>query len=171
MIGILEGIGYGVYRRDQASPMSLSGQQIDKIAKAIHQDYRKNNPGSRCDMPWEGLPWEIKQSNLNQAISFAQHLEMLGLKCVPDGDAGQAIDQLTDEQLERVSERVHDVWVKSKIEMGWALGPSYDECNKLHPLLVGWDKLPPEEKKKDSDIAKSIIPLLQDSGLRVHRQL
>lgn len=43
----------------------------------------------------------------------------------------------------------HDRWMLLKLRDGWRYGPIKDVVNKIHPCLLPWDDLPPEQRIKD----------------------
>lgn len=43
----------------------------------------------------------------------------------------------------------HESWMKQKLEEGWKYGAFKDPENKLHPCLVPFADLPPEQRAKD----------------------
>lgn len=43
----------------------------------------------------------------------------------------------------------HKSWLKQKISEGWIYGPVKDPEKKLHPCIVPYSDLPPEQKIKD----------------------
>jgi hypothetical protein len=50
---------------------------------------------------------------------------------------------------ERTPEQNHDGWMQRLLEDGWTQGPVKDEAARTHPLLVPWDELPAEARRKD----------------------
>lgn len=52
----------------------------------------------------------------------------------------------------------------NKIEEGWVFGERRDDLHKIHPCLTPFDRLPPAEKRYDTQLAlqtlKSITYLL-----------
>jgi hypothetical protein len=50
----------------------------------------------------------------------------------------------------------HDNWMKAKKADGWKFGETKDPEKKLHPCMVPFDKLPPEQQAKDA-IFRSIV--------------
>ncbi|MCL1857657.1 MAG: RyR domain-containing protein [Oscillospiraceae bacterium] len=151
-------------------PVSLSPQQIETIAEAIHKEYSQNNPGSRYDIPWEDLTEEIKQSNREQAKRFIQHIEFLGLLVSTSDDVKTRVEQLSDEQIEILACRIHDVWAQSKKAAGWVYGQKKDNENKSNPFLIPYAEIPESEKDKDRVIAGSIVPLMKSGGVWVHKK-
>ena len=150
--------------------MELAAHQIESIAKAVHEEYCKSNPGSRYDTPWEILPDDIQQANRDQASEFTRYVDLLGLVVVSDEKNADSIEQLTDEQIETVAKRIHEVWAKSKEAAGWKYGAVRDDEIKLHPMLIPYSELSEEEKYKDRDIAQSIVPLLRTAGVIVAKK-
>jgi hypothetical protein len=45
--------------------------------------------------------------------------------------------------------KIHESWMKDKVEDGWVYGPVKDPDEKEHPCMVPYDSLPPEQKLKD----------------------
>lgn len=43
----------------------------------------------------------------------------------------------------------HESWMKQKLDDGWKYGAYKDPDNKLHPCIVPFDELPPEQRAKD----------------------
>jgi ryanodine receptor 2 len=64
---------------------------------------------------------------------------------------------------DKLAENIHEMWAMNKIEAGWQWGEYRDDLRHVHPCLVPFDKLPPAEKKYDSQLAvqtlKTIIAL------------
>ncbi|XP_030749975.1 ryanodine receptor isoform X1 [Sitophilus oryzae] len=64
---------------------------------------------------------------------------------------------------DKLAENIHEMWAMNKIEAGWSWGDYRDDLRHIHPCLVPFDKLPPAEKKYDSQLAvqtlKTIIAL------------
>ncbi|KAJ8982742.1 hypothetical protein NQ317_014040 [Molorchus minor] len=64
---------------------------------------------------------------------------------------------------DKLAENIHEMWAMNKIEAGWQWGEYRDDIRKIHPCLVPFDKLPPAEKRYDSQLAvqtlKTIIAL------------
>ncbi|CAH0546152.1 unnamed protein product [Brassicogethes aeneus] len=69
------------------------------------------------------------------------------------------IDSIKD----KLAENIHEMWAMNKIEAGWQWGEFRDDLRHVHPCLVPFDKLPPAEKRYDSQLAvqtlKTIIAL------------
>jgi len=163
----LNDVGLRVYTMTERD----SNGFIEALAREIHGTYCRNNPNAPNDMPWEDLPEDIRQANFDQANEFVSHIESLELNVGPltSNYIDKAVEQLTDEQIETIATRIHDVWMQSKLAAGWAYGPLSDDSAKTHPMLIPYADLPEEEKEKDRDIARGIVPMLMDVGLFAYR--
>jgi len=47
-------------------------------------------------------------------------------------------------------EESHEGWLRMKRQAGWVYGPVKDAENRTHPCMVEYDKLPPEQRTKDT---------------------
>ena len=59
----------------------------------------------------------------------------------------------------------HEEWLRTKEADGWKFGPVKDPEKKEHPCCVPYDKLPREQKIKDTlftSIVSALKPLLRD---------
>lgn len=56
----------------------------------------------------------------------------------------------------------HDAWVAFLLVRGWRPGPGKDPENKIHPNLVPWDELSPEQRDKDRVFIGIVVSLTLD---------
>jgi ryanodine receptor 2 len=54
---------------------------------------------------------------------------------------------------DRLAENIHEMWAMNKIEAGWVYGERRDDMRHIHPCLVQFDRLPPAEKRYDTQLA------------------
>lgn len=47
-------------------------------------------------------------------------------------------------------ESQHRAWLRSKQDDGWSYGEVKDPVSKIHPCFLPYDKLPPEQRRKDA---------------------
>lgn len=81
--------------------------------------------------------------------------------------------ELTAELLaltERLAENVHDVWAKGRIAEGWKYGEQKDASQKMTPLIVPYDELPPSEQDYDRNTAMETLKLIMKLGYQIRRQ-
>ncbi len=139
----------------------LSEQQVECFAKVLHMRYMQVH--SMCKPPpglpneWDDLPEHIRQANRNQADEFIKHIEYLGLTFSLENNSKNTIEQLTDEQIEIIAARIHSIWATSKIEA------SCDDDK----IFISYNDLPEQEKDKDRVIAKNIVPMLREIGIKI----
>ncbi len=53
----------------------------------------------------------------------------------------------------------HETWMRDKIAAGWTYGPIRDNDRKIHPLLVSYDHLAPEQRAKDAALIAVVTAL------------
>jgi hypothetical protein len=144
---------------------------LEKLAVAIHNDYRDKNPGTDYDMPWEDLTEHIKNTNRDQAKNIDNYLKLIACSYDWGETPFPSVEQFTENEILTIAIESHAIWMKSKIAENWTYGEVKDPVKKTHPLLVDWNdpRLPEVEKQKDRDIAVNIVPLLKSIGLRVYK--
>lgn len=100
---------------------------IDKIAEVAHEANRAycNSIGDFSQLHWDSAPGWQKKSAIN-GVKF--HLEN------PNADPSAS----------------HANWLKEKQDAGWQWGEVKNTGKRLHPCCVPYDKLPIEQRVKDS---------------------
>lgn len=61
----------------------------------------------------------------------------------------EAVDMMCGPNRNTNPAELHDIWMRAYKEMGWVYGPVRDVVNKIHPDMVPFVELPPEEQFKD----------------------
>ena len=150
----------------------LSPEIIERIARAIHERYCRNQrnrkPASDPALqPWDALPESLRDSNRAQAEAIPGKLGLLGYRIAGSGAA--PVTALTDGELERLARAEHDRWVEERREAGWTLGPERDVERRRTPHLVPWEELPEEIREYDRDAVRAIPAVLAEAGLGVYR--
>ncbi len=103
------------------------------IARVCHEAVRAfcQVRGDDSLEPWEAAPaWQRDSS----------------LQAVDDGLAGRVT----------TPRQSHEAWVRVKEADGWVLGEVKDAARKTHPSLIPFDRLPADERIKDSLICAVI---------------
>ncbi|MCL1872599.1 MAG: RyR domain-containing protein [Clostridiales bacterium] len=149
---------------------------VDKLAIAIHEDYRKKmQTTGHGDYPsvvlWDDLPEEFKDSNRNQARHIGRKLKEAGYNYDAGDTSFSSVEVFDEEIVLLMAKNEHIRWLDEKIAGGWKYDPVRDDANKSHPLLIEWKNLPDEEKQKDINAVQNIIPLLKSVGLRVYKMI
>ncbi len=123
------------------------------------------------------LSLEFKMSNINQAKSYAEKLELVN--CFYSGKDLDypVVNNLRDnnygvegsDNFGFLCREEHVRWVKEKLEMGWRYGNDYKtnaerNSRKVHRCLVPYEELDDEDRDKDAVMIENIIPLLRKFG-------
>jgi hypothetical protein len=149
----------------------ILNSHLEKLAKAIHKDFCEKNPTSDNNKPWEQLTNELQERNRDQAREYAGFLKEIGCSYDTGDTLFATVKEFTAEEIEKIAIKSHNVWIAGKHKAGWVWGEKKDAIKKTHPCLCAWDdpRLTEEEKDKDRDIAKKIIPQLENLKFRVYR--
>jgi ppGpp synthetase/RelA/SpoT-type nucleotidyltranferase len=155
-------------------PPVLKGFNTEKVARVIHEEYRKErraNPpaGDPSLKAWKSLRPDLKFSNLDQARHMSVKLRAIGCECVDAGDAPEAPIQLTDKEVEKLAQMEHGRWVVERLAKGWQIGEERDPEKKTNPHLVGWSELPEEIRELDRQTVRKIPQFLETAGKQVRR--
>ena len=150
------------------------------FAKAIHASYNElclENCSKALTEEFEQLPLEFKISNIEQAKSYAQKLELINcFYSSKDLDYPVVTDfNSTDygaagsDNLGFLCREEHLRWVREKLSMGWKYGTDYSStkernAKKIHKDIVPYEVLTPQERTKDELMVNNIIPFLKKFG-------
>ena len=150
------------------------------IARALHRDYLeaerakpeppKPNPSA---VEWEGLKPTLRESNRRCADGIAAKLNKIRAVAVPDPLVKLGIGspfEFTKDEIHNLAVMEHDRWVEERKSDGWRYSAGEkDDDAKLHPCLVPWDKLTPENQEKDRQKVRAIPDVLAEAGYRIER--
>lgn len=153
--------------------VELTDAVRDRIARAIHQKYRRDQRGRKPDtdpamQPWERLPEHLKESNRRQAEHIPEKLRAIGCTIAP-ARGTRAATAFTAEEIERLAEMEHDRWVADRRAAGWTPGPERDVERKITPYLVPWDELAEDIREYDREAVRGIPEVLAEAGLEIRR--
>ena len=146
------------------------------FAVAIHKSYQSVFKGP----DFKDLSLEFKLSNIEQAKSYADKLELINCfysdkeldfpivkgftyKNVNESEKGKRDD------LGFLAREEHLRWVREKLDAGWHYGKDYEttaerNAKKIHKDIIPYDCLPEDETKKDELMIKNMVPLLYKYG-------
>jgi len=160
----------------------VEGEGVDiweRLARIKHEIYLYHWRGGK---PEAGDPnrgnWDrdldafARESNIRSFATFCKSIAGLGRQWATDlGEDGlQTESPLGDDDITRAAIEEHDSWVRHHVEYKWRLGDSRaggtsDRTRaKLHPDIVEWDALSPDEKQKDLDSLTGTIALMRSLG-------
>ena len=146
---------------------------LEKLAIANHELYNQKQVERHPDEPisyprFSDLPDTLKYSNLRQARSIAEILELMGWEMRPQGSAGEVVPEITNEIVEMLAMHEHSAWVQERIGSGWVYGEIKDVENKTSPYLVPFEELTEEVKDLDRDSIRNIPVLLDLIGMSIY---
>jgi len=140
----------------------ITGQKQDKLAQAIHDDYRKLLSGASSESEkytsdWLTLSEDAKDASRAQADHIPYKF-LLTNKAWPVADPKQVL--FSTEEIETLAIIEHNRWMAHRYINGWDFGESRNDELKLHPSLIPWEILSESEKQKDRDTILRIKILL-----------
>jgi hypothetical protein len=145
----------------------------EKLARAIHNEYVEKYKSSlstgKYVIPWKSLPEEKRNSNRRQAQSISKKLSIIGCGYDAGDTPFESVKEFTEEEINVLARLEHDLWLTEMTAENWVYGEIRDDAKKIHNDLVPWERLSDQEKQKDYNTAKNIIPLLESVSLRVYR--
>lgn len=145
------------------------------FAQAIHRSYQSVYGGPDFD----GLSLEFKLSNIEQAKSYSDKLELVNCFYsekeldypVVAGFVRRGENHNADvrEDMSFLAREEHLRWVREKLAAGWKYGTDYKtreerDAKKIHKDLVPFDCLPKETQEKDELMIKNMVPFLYHYG-------
>jgi len=159
----------------------LSEEQVDKLAKQIHEDYKKTQEEEfepdtddinkyKVIMEWDKLDPKLQISNKKQA-EFIEHIySRVGLKIRPSENPVlfKIPDKLKSEaDYEKLGRLEHARWNAERLLAGWKYGLEKDISNKINPCLVKWDDLDAKTQQWDFDPVVKWPEYLKELGFEV----
>jgi len=139
-------------------------QTIDPMAKTTHENYRrKYAPTHEAGLPWMLLPRNLREANRRSAEHLWVKLRAVGwTKEFPALPTSQeATDMLAGNQ-ELLSRMEKQRWNADRRMNGWVYGPTRDDKQRIHHLLVPWEQLDAEQQSKDTSNVNLIPELMKD---------
>lgn len=146
---------------------------LEKLAIVIHalfnQKQLERHPNETLLYPrFSDLSDSLKYSNLRQARSIADKLNLMGWEMRPKGSIGKVVNQIQGDLLEKLAIFEHEAWVAERLSNGWIYGPVRNADEKISPYLVPYDQLSEEVKDLDRDTIRNIPILLEMIGMAIY---
>ena len=87
----------------------------------------------------------------------------------PTWQRSSAIDGVNfhRENPDSTAKEQHENWMNDRFVDGWAYGEKKDVRNKIHPCLVAYSDLPPEQQMKDhvfKAIVEALLPFIDNAA-------
>ena len=158
------------------SPATFDLADLDKIARAIHEDYlaqRKKDgtykPDKKSHQVWDKLIDKYVESNRDQARMIPIRLRTVSLCIRKPTQAPPTITNLTDDQVELLARQEHERWLSEALRDGGTYGPTLNDDLRIHPCLIPWSdsRLSEAEKDKDRHTIRKIPEFLATAGYEI----
>lgn len=159
---------------DKFKGYSLSCENLEKIAKLIHNNYNKNQIKKYQDKPleyptWEELPDTLKDSNIRQARGVFDKLNRYGYVATYEQDGREEITEFTKEQVEKLAREEHDAWWAERKSNGWTYAEKKNVDKKTSPYMLPYDELLETIKELDRDAVRNVFPLIKEIQLIIYK--
>lgn len=181
-------------KRREKKPHSFASSDklinLADFAEAIHESYREAQRQNGEEIPpFDELSLEFKLSNIEQAKSYAEKLELINCFYSDKEMEYPVVNRFVEQEVEVdgtarddlgfLAREEHLRWVKEKLAAGWHYGREYitvgDDGSeredrrlrnrkRVHKDLVPYDLLPEREKEKDRIMIRNMIPFLYRFG-------
>ena len=140
--------------RESFTPEFVMKDELNRRAILMNDIY---NEGSPNPVAWRDLSPFLRQSNIAAAdhliVKARYLLEKEDLTALSDADCAEAYQrfvELREERAELLQEMEHRRWMRFYQMYNWQYAPERDNALRRHPLLVDYDRLSPEDQKKDA---------------------
>lgn len=152
----------------------LFGAAREKLARAIHEKFRRDQQGRKAAddpalLPWEHLPADLRESNLRQADDIPRKLRRIRCGFSPVVDRDPVKITFTKEEIAILAEMEHDRWVAERHLAGWSLGKGRDIDKRTSPWLVPWKDVPTEVREYDYETVSGMPEFMADAGFEIYR--
>lgn len=146
----------------------LLHESEDQLARALHEDYQKHHR-DQGHKEWESLDDEFRESNRHAADHIPVKLRALGYHDAPLQPGKQRIEKFTDDEIPLLAKMEHARWCAERWLADWEYGPETIREKKINKNLLPWDKLSPEEQKKDPEQISAIARALHEVNRGIYR--
>ena len=144
----------------------------DKVARALHEVYRqgllKASP-PQLTPEWDELPEEFRESNRQAADHIPIKLRALGYHREALTDRKERVLRFQEAEIDLLAKMEHARWFAERCLAGWTYGPETTRSRKISRALVEWDKLPPEDQRKDPEQINAIVDALISIKVGIYR--
>ncbi len=148
-----EEITFGAYRRICTAELILQNA-LTRMAKNMHEIYRS---GADYPVPaWEELSEFTRQSNICAADHLLTRIRILledeSVSTVTPELCSRAYDSYRMQRGEKADffrALEHLRWMRFHSLYNWRWGESRDNAARIHPLMIPYERLSPQEQRKD----------------------
>lgn len=172
ILALLAGIGLAVYRREYEQVREFTADEIERMARVIHEFYIKLSMSDGHNVPmlaFDELTPDKQEANRRQARGIPSKMAHIGCVLLPKGSKGhgEPIKTFSPRTVEMLARIEHDEWTGEKVRAGWSYAPVRDDDKKLNPYMVPYDELSEKIKEYDRDAIRNIPALAELCGYEV----
>ena len=163
--------------------LELKGELLETLAKLNHDFFCKSlvdegyvlgektnkdtHPKTHSSLvAYDDLSEHEKEQNRGAVRDIPNKLADKGYAMVPRRD-NEPDYCFPDTVLDEMAKAEHERWMQSKFKEDWIYDPVTDKDNKKHALLIDWEQLPDEERKKDQQIIGTMSIILGKAGYTI----
>ncbi|MGI8979087.1 MAG: NAD-binding protein [Pirellulaceae bacterium] len=146
-----------------ASAELILEDRLDRLARAIHEDYVKarrddgsHNPADPSHQDWAYLGQGFRNSSRAQADHLEVKLRAVHCRRVAHAEPDRLVTTFTPEEVELLAEMEHARWCAERSLAGWTLGSPKDKARKITPDLVPWADLPEPIREYDRQAVRRL---------------
>ena len=162
----------------------LEAAVIETLARNCHEQWlkeRKKGKGPQEKHPlmcaYDKLPDHGKEKNRIPARLTHAKLHQLGYCIVQRsaaGEAGKSKPKLTDQEIDRLMQIEHDIWLRDQLLQGYEYAPLRRGVRRddllLHRDATTFENVPADDQALDRAIAEGICEALWKSGYTIVKQ-
>ena len=129
---------------------ALHGNYCEKLTSRGYQYGKPSNEANKISdslLPYDQLPEGLKGQNIDSAHKLPAKLAEVGYAILPAREGTPPVE-FPPEVLERLAELEHDRWLRMKLRDGWRFGALRVNEQKIHPAILPWRDITPEECAK-----------------------
>ncbi|MCE9527459.1 MAG: NAD-binding protein [Planctomycetales bacterium] len=159
-----------------ASAATILEDRLDRLAKAIHNDYVQariadgsHNPNDPSHQEWAYLGQGFRSSNRAQADHMDVKLRAVHCRRVPHAQPEKKVTVFTPEEVEMLAEMEHARWCAERFLASWTYGAPKDKGRKISPDLVPWSDLPEPIREYDRQAVRRLPEHLGLLGEEIER--
>lgn len=158
-----------VFGEDWGDVVSSGLDYWERFARIAHDNYLDawvDGTGRDSQLPWRELGALYRESNLRQLLTTLRSAREIGRSWTQfDSISLSEPGVPTDVQLAAMANIEHDSWRKHLEARGWRKGERSDRRMR-HPLLVDWEELDADSKRKTIEAVRNAVDLLASVGYR-----
>ena len=153
-------------------------KNIFDIAVKIHSNYLDAKFYNAIEEKWDDLSLELKMSNILQAKSYADKLDLINCFYFDKELMLEPVEKLTSIETDKLARYEHERWRKEKQDMGWSCADystfhdnkkQSAQAERKNNCLVEYDMLSNNDREKDLKSVKNIIPNLKSINFFIYR--